>query len=54
MLLRRLKNEYEMGVTCSKYGEVSNAYKALVGKCSRTNSIGSPAGNWEENIKIFN
>jgi hypothetical protein len=41
-----------MGGACSTYGEVSGAYRDLVGKTEGERSLGRPMRRWEDNIKI--
>jgi hypothetical protein len=40
-----------MGGACSTHGEVSNAYKILVGKLEGNRSLGRPRHRWEDNIR---
>jgi hypothetical protein len=41
-----------MGGACSTHGEVSNAYKILVGKREGKRSLGRPRHRWEDNIRM--
>jgi hypothetical protein len=41
-----------MDGACSTHGEVSNAYKILVGKPERKRSLGRSRCRWEDNIRV--
>ena len=42
----------EMGRACSKCGEITGAYRVLVGKPEEREPLGRPRRRWEGNIKI--
>ncbi|KAJ4443541.1 hypothetical protein ANN_05214 [Periplaneta americana] len=43
---------FEMGRTCSTYGESRNAYRVLVGRPEGKRPLGKPRRRWEDNIKM--
>jgi hypothetical protein len=44
--------EHKMGMACGMCGENRNAYRSLVGTCTKENTHRRPRIRWDNNVKI--